>query len=182
MKKIFLFISLIIITSIFFGCSKTKTAQELMKEEKKAIERFIAGNEIEVTNNKEKMYNDTTGKVYYKTPEGLYIHVTDSGYGQKAKINTEVMVRYKDLMLFKTDTTKYSNMSAPKPIVFYHKSSSSFINNGLACSGLDIGLTYVKQNGKVSLIIPSSLQPYSIQSNYEPIYFGYIIYRFDVFK
>ena len=182
MKKIFLFASLVIITSIFFGCSKRKTAQELMKEEKKAIERFIAKNEIEVTNDKEKMYNDTTGKVYYKTPEGLYIHVIDSGYGDNAVVNTEVTVRYKDLISFKTDTVKYSNMSAISPIVFYHKNSSTFNNNGWACSGLDIGLTYVKQNGEVSLIIPSSLQPYSNQSYYEPAYFGYVIYRFDVFN
>ena len=174
MNKLFLFVSVFFVASIFFACDKTKTAQELMKEEQKAIERFIANNGIIVTKNFADMYEDN---VYFKTKEGLYIHVIDSGNGNKAKYNQEVLVRFKDFMYFKNDTTKYSNMSAESsPYVFYYGNVYSY--SGLACDGWAIGLSLVSENAEVSMIIPSSLQPYSDQSSFSPAYYGYLKYRF----
>ena len=174
MNKLFLFVSVFLAASMFFACDKTKTAQELLKEENKAIDRFIANNVIIVTNNLADMYEDN---VYFKTKEGLYIHVIDSGNGNKAKYNQEVLVRFKDLIYFKNDTTKYSNVLAGNsPYVFYYGNAYSY--SDLACDGWAIGLSLVSENAEVSLIIPSGLQPYSVQSSFSPVYYGYLKYRF----
>jgi len=174
MKKILLFISLIVTASIFFACNKQKTAQELLKEEKKAIERFISENGIIVT----KDTTDMRGKnVFYKTKEGLYIHVIDPGNGNKAKYNQEILVRFKDMTYFKDDTTKYSNMLAGNnPDKFYYGNAYSY--SGWACEGWAIGLSLVSDDAEVSLIIPSGLQPTSKQSSFLPVYYGFLKYRF----
>ncbi len=189
-KIIFGLISLIVVTSVFFSCDETPTAQELLEGERKAIKRFLDDKKIIVTTDTAEMYNDKTGKVYYRTNEGLYIHVIDKGNGIKAEPGTKITVRYKDLSAIankaQVDTLQTGlnlpngNMNALNPDIFYHEMPSTF-SSGLACEGLDIGLTFVKQNGEVSLIIPTSLLPRSFQINYEPLYFGYLIYRFDGF-
>ena len=174
MKKILLFISLIVTTSLFFACDKTKTAQELLKEEEEAIERFISDNGFIVTKDTAAMYDKN---VFFKTKEGLYIHVKSSGNDNKAKYNQEVLVRFKDMTYFKNDTTKYSNMSAGNGSdKFYYGNAYSY--SGLACDGWAIGLGLVSENAEVSLIIPSILQPYSRQSTFLPVYYGFLVYRF----
>ena len=75
MKKILLFVSLIIAASAFFACDKTKTAQELLEEENRAIDRFIKRNDFKVTRDSAEMLNDTTGKVFFRTEDRLYIRV-----------------------------------------------------------------------------------------------------------
>jgi len=177
MKKILLFISLIAVASLFFACNKQKTPQELLKEEKKAIERFIAKNEIIVTNNPDEMYQD---KVFYKTKEGLYIHVIESGNENKAKYNQEIVVRYNNFLYIKSGeagVTDAENESAHKsPIVYRYNNSNTYYD--LSCYGFDIGLSLVSENAAVSLIIPSELQSTGRQGSFEPIYFGYLKYRF----
>jgi len=163
---------------MFFACNKTKTAQERLKEEKKAIERFIAKNGFEVTNNPDRMSEDN---VYYKTKEGLYIHIIDKGNENKVENNQEVAVRYRDLIFFKTDdTTKHSN-EAPSElaVTFRHQNALTYGRDafGVACIGLDIGLALVSDNAEVSLIVPSELQASGWQSAFDPMFFGYIKYR-----
>ena len=180
MKKIVLFVSLIITASIFFACDKQKTAQEMLKEEKKAIERFTKNDSIPifVTNDKKNMYKENT---YYKTKEGLYIHVIDSGNGNKPQNNQEILVRYRDFMFIKSGKTEYDiseeNESAKYlPISFYYKNSFSY--KSAACYGLAIALDLVSENAEVSLIVPSDLQLSDFQSLYKPMYFGYVKFRF----
>ena len=175
MNKLFLFVLAFFTASIFFGCSKTKTAQELLQDEKKAIDRFIKENDFHITTDTAEMYKD---KVYFKTKEGLYIHVIDSGgNGNKAVYNQEVLVRFKGLIYFKDDTIRYSNMAAESaPTTFRYGNSSSY--SGLACDGWAIGLNLVSENAEVSLIVPSTLQPYSDQTSYSPQYYGFLKYRF----
>ena len=175
MNKLFLFLLAFFAVSLFFACDKQKTAQEMLKEEKNAINRFINDNGIIVTNDTDKMYEDN---VFFKTKEGLYIHVIDSGNGNKAKYNQEVLVRFKDLIYFKDDTTKRSNLPAGNiPSVFYFGNSYSY-GDDYACDGWAIGLSYVSENAEVSLIIPSALLPSYNQSYFIPAYYGYIKYRF----
>ena len=175
MNKLLLFVSMFFAASMFFACDKTKTAYELMKEEKKAINRFITENDFKVTYNPAEMYEKN---VFFKTKEGLYINVIDSGNGDKVKLNQEVVVRFKDAMIFKgKDTTIIKpNISAGSaPHTFYYGKAYP---GGWACDGWAIGLNFVRENAEVRLIIPSDLQPYNLQSSFKPAYFGYLIYRF----
>lgn len=174
MNKLFLFILAFFTASIFFACNKTKTAQELLQDEKKATDRFIAKNGFIITSDSAEMYN---ANVFFKTKEGLYIHVIDSGNGNKAVYNQEILVRFSDLTYFKDDTTRYSNMSAlSSPYTFLYGNPYSY--SGLACDGWALGLRLVSENAEVSLIVPSALQPYSYQSSFSPEYFGFLKYRF----
>ena len=179
MKKILLFISLIVTASTFFACDKQKTAQEMLKEERKSIGRFISNNEIIETNDTAQMHQD---KVYYKTKEGLYIHVINRGNGNKAKYDQKILVRYSDLIYF-NDTTKYSNMSSKEPsLTFNYNNSYTYGGSDgydLSCAGLSIGLGLVSENAEVSLIVPSELQSSFRQGFYQPIYFGFLKYRFE---
>ena len=174
MNKLFLFVLAFFTASIFFGCSKTKTAQELLQEEKDATNRFIAENGFIVTTDTAEMYKD---KVYFKTKEGLYIHVINPGNDNKAVYNQEVLVRFRDLTYFKDDTIRYSNMSAASsPNTFRYGNAYSY--SGLACDGWAIGLSLVSENAEVSLIIPSGLQPSADMSSFSPAYYGFLKYRF----
>ncbi len=174
MNKLFLFISVFFVASMFFACDKTKTAQELLKEEKKAIDRFISQSGFSTSDKDTAIMYEKDG--YFKTKEGLYIHVIDSGNGDKAKYNREILVRFKDAMYFKNDTTTFSNMASANPQIFYYGNTYSY--SGLACDGWALALSYVRENAEVSLIVPSGLQAYSDQSSYSPLYYGYLKYRF----
>ena len=177
MNKLFLFVLAFFATSIFFACNKTKTAEELLQDEKKATDRFIAENGFIITSDSAEMYN---ANVFFKTKEGLYIHVIDSGKGRnyKAQYNQEVLVRFTNITYFKDDTTKYlGNMSAASsPFTFRYGNPYSY--SGLSCEGWRIGLSFVSENAVVNLIVPSALQPSSDQSSFSPIYIGWLKYRF----
>lgn len=152
-----------------------------MKEESDATNRFIVKNEFVITTDTAKMFNDKTGKVYFITKDGLYIHVINPGNGNKAEYNQEVVVRFQDMIYFKTDTTKISNVGSTQyPITFSYGNTYTYGADyyGLSCAGLAIGLSLVSENAEVSLIVPSALQSYTQQSYFEPLYFGYLIYRF----
>jgi len=151
----------------------------MMKDERKAIERFIAQNGFEITTKDTlKMLED---KVYFKTKEGLYIHVIDSGNGNKAKNNQEVTVRYRNLIyISRKDTIKSNEAAEVPPITFNYNNSYTYgkDDEGLSCHGLSIGLSFVRNNAKVSLIIPSELQSSDRQNLYMPLYFEYLRYRY----
>ncbi len=174
MKNLFLFVAMLIAASAFFACNDEKTPQELMKEEKKAIEHFITQNEFIITADTSKMKEERT---YYKTPDGLYLHVINPGNGNKAKYRTEVYARFKDAVLFKSDTIKFSNTdvaNAPETFLYQY----SYASSNHAGPGWDIALSYVSENGEVSMIVPSSLRNSYYQSSYSPIYYGSVKFRF----
>ena len=168
----------------FISCQKPdvitedEMIQHFTKEENEAIDRFIAENGFIVTNNSAEMYND---KVYFKTKEGLYIHVIDSGNGNKAEYNQEVLVRFRDLIDIKTvDTLKESNeLPGDYAVTFRYNNVYTYGNDyyGLSCAGLSLGLNLVSENAEVSLIIPSALQSSARQSLFDPMYYGFLKYR-----
>ena len=173
MRKIFLFVSVVAITSIIFGCNKQKTPQELLKEEKKAISRFIDDNDFYITDNPDEMYEPN---VYFKTKEGLYINVIKPGNGNKVQNNQEVFVRYEYLIDFKRDTARIAgNESGDHDADVFRYKSPPYPNN---YEGWAIGLRLVSQDARVNLIVPSALQPTVAQGNFLPVFYGNLIYRF----
>ena len=180
MNKLFLFVSIFFAASIFFACNKTETAQERLRKEQKAISRFISDRGFIITNNPAEMYDDN---VFYKTREGLYIHVIDSGNGNKAKYNQEILVRFRDLILFKSDSTvRMSNEAADQsPVKFRFGNYSTYGTDAwtLSGEGLAIGLSLVSDDAIVRLIIPSGLQASSRQSYFQPMYIGSLRYRIN---
>jgi len=175
MNKLLLLISVFFTASMFFACDKTKTYYELEKEERKAISRFINENGLHVTNNPKEMYYEN---VYFKTPDGLYINVIDSGVGEKIKKDQEVAVRYKSVMMFKKDTTKYvGNMDVGNDAYTFIYGRA--YANDHACDGWAIPLSFVRNKARVNLIIPSALQPNGKQNSFQPLFYENLYYWFN---
>jgi len=173
MNKLFLFVSIFFVASMFFACDKAKTAQELMKEEKKAIDRFIRESDFIVTGIPAEMYNKN---VYFRTKEGLYINVIDSGNGNKARYGKEeVIVRYDSIFFFKSESEKKpgNTWAGDAEVIFRYGRPDSYYIEGWA-----IGLSLVSQNARVNLIIPSGLRQSAAQTSFQPVFYENLYYRF----
>jgi len=173
-KKISGIILLIVTFCFSFSCKEGENLQELIKEETRAISRYIDFNDINI------LYEDKgeypKGKwpenTYFKTTDGLFFQVVDSGNGKKAQILDVISVRYDYMQFIKDvaqgDTTKYnfpiySNyMSYPPPVGqpfnFTYGISLTYNQvNSPVCQAWVIPLTYVGEGAILNVIVPSLL-------------------------
>ncbi|MDR3060934.1 MAG: DUF4827 domain-containing protein [Dysgonamonadaceae bacterium] len=174
MKKGILFILSLIAVIIFISsCNDQKTAQELIQEEKKAIERFIARNGIRTLSSypKDGVFAENE---YYRNPDGLYIHVVDSGNGRRVVVSDEIQVRFDEMQYFKSDTSSVSSdLISIDPFAFLYGNPYSYDNYGgyYTCIGWVIPLSYVGEGAIVNLIIPSNLGASGDQNAYRPVFY-----------
>lgn len=189
MKKILFFVSIFIIVCIGISCDNQKTALELMKEENKAISRFIDRNDLIIlkTYPEDGVFGE---KEYFHDSNGLYIHVIDSGNGNKVKLYQTVTARYNGMTFFKSDTSKFSTFSykyysngdiTNQPDEFIYGVTSSYgasSSSDMSCSGWALALSYVSENAEVSIIVPSALGTSTDNSNYRPVFYESIKFRF----
>jgi FKBP-type peptidyl-prolyl cis-trans isomerase len=186
MKQIFLFtLSIVSLFLSFFSCNNAKTAQEYLREEKKAIERYIDRNGIEVVGDYlaafENNKNGFAANKYFRTDDGLYIHVVDSGNGKRVRpYLDEVMVRFDYYFDIKNhvggDTAKYSVSYTQLPFVFRYGIPGSYSSSYFVCSGWTIPLSYMGEGAIVDLIIPSSLGAQSDNTSYRPVFYKNLHY------
>ena len=154
--------------------------QEYIREEKKAIERYILMQHIEVLNEypKDSIFEENQ---YYKTSEGLYMNVVDPGNTSR-RIQTygEVLVRFDYLYYIKSyvsgNTDSIVLNYAYLPISFRYGVSYSTDLVGLACAGFAIPLTYVGEGAVVNLIIPSELGNSNDNSSFAPVFYRNLKY------
>jgi hypothetical protein len=167
MRRTVIFVlSAIILTIANIACDNQKTTQEYLREEKKAIERYIDRQGIVILKEYPKTFKPNE---YYKTNEGLYIHVVDSGKGAKVRpLVDEVQVRFDYLYYVKTyvtgDTASIPFDVIPpsygeSPMYFRYGQSGSYGKNSYdySCDGWAIPLAYVREGAIVDLIVPSAL-------------------------
>ena len=160
------FIILLLIGFIIAGsaCSKQKSPQELLKEENKAIDRFINQNGFKILSEypKNRIFQE---KEFYRDASGLYIHVVDSGNGSRVKVNQTVLGRYDGQVSFKNDTIRNSSGYQPDEFIYGRGTFPS-----PTCAAWEYALLYVGDESEVSLIIPSKLGTYYNKMNYLPVY------------
>jgi hypothetical protein len=177
MKRfLILFASFAVIFYISVSCNNQKTIQDYLREEKKAIDRYISKNNIVVL---EKYPANHVFKAneYFKTNEGLYIHVVDSG-GRKVLPVDEVTVRF-DSIYYLKDTTKiaWSDTYSLYPYTFTYGLSNTYSPmSSPVCIGWVIPLSFVGENGVVDLIIPSSIGSYSDSNSFTPLVYRKLTY------
>ncbi len=177
MKKIVLFVfSFIAVTILVASCNDQKTAQELIQEEKKAIQRFVSKNGIKTLSSypEDGVFAENE---YYRNSDGLYINVVDSGNGKRAtSYKDEICVRFEGLQWFKSDTVSYSsyNIIGNNPFTFRYGINA--YDGQYSCPGWAIPLAYVGENAVVNLIIPSNLGSTSDQSSYRPVFYKNLKY------
>jgi hypothetical protein len=182
-KTFFIILSIIGLFIILPACDKTKTPQEYLREEKKAIDRFINREGIKVLT---ELPPDTLfqEKEFFKTDRGLYIHVDDAGdTGNRAGAYTEVLVRFDYHIDIKDyiggDTIKNTLHYSYFPLSFVYGIPGSY-DSYFACEGWAIPLKYVGRNAIIDLIIPSALGSQSNSQSNRAVYFENLRYtRFN---
>ena len=183
MKKTTIFILLaIVLSSINIACDNQKTAMELIREEKKAIERYLERQNITVLKNYPQ--NGVFGeKEYFRTGDGLYMHVVDSGNGNRVKpMIDQVQVRFESFYYIKSyvsgQTTPVTLDYSWFPMEFIYGQSGSYAADpsGLPCDGWAIPLRYVGEGAIVDLIIPSGLGNSSDNSAFSAVFYKNLRY------
>jgi len=179
---------------ISFSCKENKSLQELLKEETRAINRFIAMNDLEIIQEypKNGVFKENQ---YFRTNDGLFFQVVDSGNGKKVKLLDEISVRY-DYFQFvldvaQGDTVKYlfpaySNIdrypaALGQPFYFMYGLTQTYTStNSPMCKAWVIPLSYVGEEAVVNLIVPSSVGSSYDYRNITPVFYGNLRYtRFN---
>ena len=179
-RTIVFIVSFILLGLMGISCDNGKSMQEYIREEKKAIENYIFSKGIEVLNEypKDSVFK---GNQYYKTREGLYMHVVDPGnierqaqQGNTILVRPDYMYYIKSYVSGNTDSITISYMYLP--IEFVYNISYSSDRTGLACPGYSIPLSYVGEGAVVDLIIPSELGNSSDNSSFAPVFYKNLKY------
>jgi hypothetical protein len=180
MKRLALGVVLItIISCILPSCNSSKTLQELLQEESKAIDRFIATNDFVPLKNypSNGVFKE---KEYFRTNDGLFFHVVDSGNGKRAQANSDVSVRFDYMQYVKSaasgDTTKYYG-TALYPYSFIYGIPATYTNSSNPlCQAWVIPLSYVGEGAVIDMIIPSSIGASSDNRNVTPVFYKNLRY------
>jgi len=174
----------ILISCIFSACNNSKSLQELLQEEQKAIDRFINENGFYLSKGgyPAGAFGD---KEYYKTTEGLFFHVVDSGNGTRVQVLNDVSIRYDYSQYIKDaasgDTTNYPFFNYGLPYSFVYGVSQTYSGTySPVCQAWVIPLSYVGENAVVDIIVPSSLGSYTDNMNVTPVFYKNLRYtRFN---
>lgn len=170
---------------LFASCKDQKTYADHLKDEARAIDRFILKNNIDVL---EKFPAEGTFKSnqFYKDPAtGVYYNIVD--YGDKeisVSLGEEVYIRFKELNYFMTsDTIKYNNLDpklSPFPQTQIYRgvvttSSKSYYST----PGWMVPVPSIGHKAVVKMIVPFEMGSSYDQSQFQPTYYGHVEYRFE---
>jgi len=183
MKKLIKDIVLMVVIScVSLSCSQNKSLQELLQEEKKAIDRFINMNDLVIL----KKYPENgvfKEKEYFRTSDGLFINVVDSGNGTRVQMLNDVSVRYESMQYIKDVAKGYSTsyIAPPYPFSFVYGIPQTYSSASTpVCQAWVIPLSFVGEEAVLNLIIPSSLGSYTNNSDITPVFYKNLRYtRFN---
>jgi len=185
MKKLLLsFTSIIIIACILFSCKQQKSLQELIQEERKAIDRFISMNDLVILKEypKDGVFKENE---YFKTTEGMFFQVVDSGNGNKVRERNDVSIRYEYMRYIKDAVQGKDEPWYPgdpyQPLSFLYINRNNFIPyDNLICEAWVIPLSYVGEFAILNMIVPSSLGSSGDRNNISPVFYKNLRYtRFN---
>lgn len=149
----------------------------MLKDEQKAISKFISDSGFVVLTEypKDKVFQSNE---FLKLPNGLYMNVIDSG---KEKIDSfsVVLYRYKSFRSLFDTITYAGNWYDYSPSEFVYGPAPSSSNGQI--EGLATPLSFVGNQAKVKLIIPSALNSYSIMNSVTPYYYDCIKYEKSIY-
>ena len=186
----------------FFSCQKGEmTFINLLEREKKLIQSFISKNGIEVLS--EYPGNGVFGeKQYVLLDNGCYLHVVDSGNGNRAiSEQTAVLLKCSAINLV---TEEKLVLDADKHIKFTFGKAKDVMNAWryeikspeyiFLSEGLEYALNFVGENAKIQMIIPyfrpnsdgnpQIYYPLQVCSEFQanngiPFYYDEIIFQFE---
>ena len=183
MRKTVIFVlSAIVLTSINIACNQNKTTMELIREEKRAIERYLDRRNIKVlrTYPKDSIFGENE---YLLTKDGLYMQVVDSGNGRRVRpLIDRVQVRFESFHYIKayvrgdTASIKLDYTWFPMEFIYGQPGSYAKDPSGLPCDGWAIPLLHVGEGAIVNLIIPSRIGNSTDNANFAPVFYRNLKY------
>ena len=176
---------MVVISCISFSCKQQKSLQELLQEEKKAVDRFIDMFDLVILKNypKDGVFKDNE---YFKTADGLFLQVVDSGNGTRVQLLNDVAVRFDYLQYVKavaagSDTSRFYSDPYYEPYSFVYGIPQTYSSyDSPVCQAWVIPLTYVGEEAVVNMIVPSSLGSSYDNTNIRPVFYKHLRYtRFN---
>ena len=158
MRKLFFFFALVVsLITVAVSCKKSQNLDELRNEELRLLKEYVETNKITVE----------------PTSTGLYYLETEVGTGDSIHAGDRVKIFYTGMFI---DSTIFDASGYFEPFEFIVGSSD-------VITGMSEGLTYMKQGGKATLIIPSNLA-YGATNNYTLGIqrFATLIFDIEVYK
>jgi len=154
----------------------------MLKDERKAIERLIDDEGLEILKDfpKDSVFKENQ---FFKLSNEVYINIVDLGGENKAVSGTtEVLARF-EMSYFMDDTTTISNYgpnsNGTYPMEFkYGYSTATGYGYSVISEGFQTGLSYVGHKGKVKLIVPFKRGASADMQYGYPVYFRIIEYKF----
>jgi hypothetical protein len=186
MKKAILgFISIIIISCISFSCKQTKSLQELLQEERKAIDRFITSNDLIILKEypKDGVFKE---KEYFRTSDGMFFHVVDSGNGIRVQPLNDVAIRFDYAQYIKNVVqgdsmnilpSDYGSYYLYNPFSFIYGISQTYSSSySPVCQAWVIPLYFVGEGAVLDLIVTSSLGSAGDFNSISPVFYKNLRY------
>ncbi len=203
MKKLLVFVfSLLVCSMAFNACSDNETYADMLKDEKRAIAKFINDSNITVISQQQFVdqgyTTDVSKNEYVQTSSGVYMQIIDKGSSNPAdtvKNNDMVLVRMAEYLITEASVTLYSsNLTLPYYVdeFRYTKSSSSIsgiftkgsIKDTYSTTAVPAGwlvpLAYVRDGARVKLIVPSKMGHETAMNYVRPYY--YDIRKYQIYK
>lgn len=170
------------------SCNKRKTYAEILKDENKAIEKFISQNKLVILDEFPANSTFKPNEFYRDPATGVYYNIIDKGDEStvdKVKEGEEIYVRFSGLRYFasKNDTIEYSNndpIRSPFPETIIYRGPVTVRNRSLySTPGWAVPLPRIGHTGKVKLIVPFNMGSQSDQQSYSTTYYENVTYRFE---
>ncbi|HAC72496.1 MAG TPA: hypothetical protein DCF46_02700 [Porphyromonadaceae bacterium] len=191
-KKHYIILFLFGIGLVTISCNKTKTYVQFLKEENKAIDKFVSQNNLVILEDFPKDTIFKANEFYCDPATGVYFNIIERGVPHtNAKLGEEVYIRFSGLRYFanEKDTISYSNMDlirSPFPEILIYRGPVTMRNRDLysgTTPAWAVPLSSIGHNGKVKLIVPFNMGSNSDRSNFRlsptTTYYDNVQYRFE---
>jgi len=192
MKKLLGTICILIGLTIVFSACGGETYADKLKKEKKAIERFLAENNIEVLNVYPEDHNFGENQYYLDPATGVYMQVTDPGGEEKPTKDprTTIYIKYGSIYnVLDNSELARSNASGVSiyfdygdPTTYY---SSDYTYNAQKYYFMSQALVIPLERGlgkyaEVKLLVPFASGTMYQQNSYEPFFYSKVQYNFTL--
>ena len=178
-KSVLTILSVLSLFLVFQSCSKTRTYADRLADEKKAIDRYVKNNKINIISYQRFIENDTVTDIdkneYVELQTGLYMQIVDRG--SKVDVDTfahrdEITVRFREYNIQEGYETMVGNTNNPYFVdaFSYTKTENQvkgeFVGEGnmvgyyqtkTVPTGWLIPLDYIRYGAHIKLIISSKL-------------------------
>lgn len=183
-KKYIGIISIVLALIGFSSCKDQKTYIDYLKDQSKAIDAFIAKNNITVL---DKFPADSVFKpneFYLDELSGVYYNIIDRGdLSIRPSEGDEINIRFRGLTYFMTtDSITFDNLDSeksPTPAQITYRGALDTRTRTLYQSstpGWMAPAPYIGKNGKVKMIVPFNMGSQYDRQNYQATYYEQVEY------